>query len=173
MNGLASAEGGNIHCGRDDGGAIVWCGADRLIKACCIAKANARYIIRDARVERFAGTANVIASALLPGLAAHRVVARIGGAKFVLAWHDSPPPEGSTLHKVDDFEGERIVCAVELGSELGLAATGAGLAIEIDEFTLGVGGIAVGGVLGKDQDVIAREVLCPVGRDGLALDFCR
>ena len=54
-----------------------------------------------------------------------------------------------------------------------MSAAGVGLAVEVDEFTLGVGGIAVGGVLGKDQDVIACEVLCPVGCDSLALDFCR
>ena len=115
MNGLASAEGGNIHCGRDDGGAIVWCGAGRLIKACCIAKANTRYIIRDACIERFARATCVVASALLPGLATHRVVAGVGGTKFVLAWYDSPPPEGSALHKVDDLDGKWVICAVEFG----------------------------------------------------------
>ena len=115
MNGLASAEGGNIHCGRDDGGAIVWCGAGRLIKTRCIAKANTRYIIRDACIERFAGAASVVASALLPGLATHRVVAGVGSIEFVLAWHDSSPPKGSTLHKVDDLDSKWVVCAVELG----------------------------------------------------------
>ena len=54
-----------------------------------------------------------------------------------------------------------------------MSAAGVGLAVEVDEFTLGVGGIAVGGVLGKDQDIIAREVLRPVGCDGFALDLCR
>lgn len=116
MNGLASAEGGNIHCGRDDGGAIVWCGAGRLIKTRCIAKANARYVARDARIECFAGATNIIAGTLLPGLATHRVVAGVGSIKFVLAWHDSPPPKGGTLHEVDNLDGKWTVCAVEFGS---------------------------------------------------------
>ena len=144
-----------------------------MIKACCIAKANTRYIIRDACIERFARATSVVASALLPGLTTHCVIAGVGSIEFVLVWHDSPPPEGGTLHKVDNLDGKWVVCAVELGGELGLAATGVGLAIEIDEFTLGVGGVAIGGVLGENQDVIAREVLCPVSRDGFALDFCR
>ena len=173
VNGLASAEGGNIYCGRDDGGAIIRRSAGRLIKTRCIAKANTRYIIRDACIERFARATSIVAGALLPGLATHRVVAGVGSIEFVLAWHDSSPPKGSTLHKVDNLDGKRVVCAVEFGGELGLAATGVGLAIEIDEFTLGVGGVAVGGVLGKNQDVITCEVLCPVSCDGLALDFCR
>ena len=115
MNGLASAQSSDIYCGRDDSGAIVWCGAGRLIKACCIAKANTRYIIRDACIERFARATSVVASALLPGLATHRVVAGVGSIEFVLAWHDSSPPKGGTLHKVDNLDGKWVVCAVEFG----------------------------------------------------------
>ena len=115
MNGLASAEGGNIHCSRDDGGAIVWCGAGRLIKTRCIAKANTRYIIRDACIERFAITANVITGALLPGLATHRVITGVGSIKFILTWYDSPPPESAALHKVNNLDGKWVICAVELG----------------------------------------------------------
>ena len=116
MNGLASAESSDIYCSRDDSSAIIWRGAGRLIKACCIAKANVRYIARDAGVERLTIATNVIAGTLLPGLATHRVVAGVGSIKFVLAWHDSPPPEGSTLHEVDNLDGKWVICAVELGS---------------------------------------------------------
>ena len=115
MDGLASTESSDIYCGRDDGGVVIWRSAGRLIKTRCIAKANARYIIRDACIERFARATSVVASALLPRLAAHRVIAWIGGTKFVLAWHDSPPPESAALHKVNNLDGKRVVCAVELG----------------------------------------------------------
>ena len=116
MDGLASTKSSDIYCGRDDSGAIIWRGAGCLIKTRCIAKANARYIARDARVERFAVAANVVAGALLPGLATQCVVAGVGSIKFVLAWHDSSPPEGSALHKVDNLDGKWVVCAVEFGS---------------------------------------------------------
>lgn len=115
MNGLASAQSSDIYCGRDNSGAIIWSGAGCLIKTRCIAKANARYIARDARVERFARATSVVAGTLLPGLAAHCVVAGVGSIEFVLAWHDSSPPESSTLHEVDNFDGKWVVCAVELG----------------------------------------------------------
>ena len=115
MDGLASAESSNIYCGRDDSGAIIWRGAGCLVKACCIAKANARYIARDARIECLTVATNIIAGALLPGLATHRVVAGVGSIKFVLAWHNSSPPESGTLHKVDNLDGKWVVCAVELG----------------------------------------------------------
>ena len=115
MDGLASTKSSDIYCGRDDSGAIIWRGAGCLIKTRCIAKANARYIARDAGVECFAVATNIIAGTLLPGLAAHCVVAGVGSIKFVLAWHDSPPPKGSTLHKVDNLDGKWVICAVELG----------------------------------------------------------
>ena len=115
MDGLASTKSSDIYCGRDDSGAIIWRSAGCLIKTRCIAKANARYIIRDACIERFARATSVVASALLPGLATHRVVAGVGSIEFVLAWHDSSPPKGSTLHKVDNLDGKWVICAVELG----------------------------------------------------------
>ena len=115
MDGLASTKSSDIYCGRDDSGAIIWRSAGCLIKTRCIAKANARYIARDARVECFAGATNIIAGTLLPGLATHCVVAGVGSIKFVLAWHDSSPPEGSALHKVDDLDGKWVICAVEFG----------------------------------------------------------
>ena len=150
MDGLASTKSSDIYCGRDDSGAIIWRSAGCLIKTRCIAKANARYIARDARIKCFAGATNIIAGTLLPRLAAYRVVARIGSIKFVLAWHDSSPPESGTLHEVDNFDGKWTVCAVEFGSQLSLTATGTGLAIEINELALRVGWVAVGGILSKD-----------------------